>query len=525
MITRTLIDKSTTIKKDNKDNFGLNPVCMLSYGFDVTRALVHFNVEKLRKMVDNKTYSDLSKLRHTLSFKNCASINFKNNRDKIPYNDLNGYKERAVSFTVIAIKVNKHWDMGIGFDNTNDVWVEGKTAVSQYGATWFNSTTEEEWDEGGIYNLDFIEEQYEKYINQDFSASTNNTIISSANTSGITGTTIITEISGITEASGTTAISGITGTTDNKSGWTNNTIIVGAQKFDVGNENFEIDITDYVNKLILGEEENYGICLMFSPQLERSEQKSIQYVGFFNEKTNTIFTPVLETRYDSQINDNRFSFYLNKNNHLYLYSIIGDKFTNLDRIPTCTVDDVEYEVKQETKGVYYIDIKLDSKKYKPNQIIYDVWSNIVYNGEVLEDIELEFVTHSQKMFFNIDETIRTPKTLTPFLIGINNNESITIGEIRTNKLFFRVPYTHTDYILNDSAEYRLYVKDGDREVTIIDWDSVMNISKYGLFTIDTTTLVPSEYHIDIRVHFGEEVRIFKNETTFKIVSDVTNQKR
>ena len=100
-----------------------------------------------------------------------------------------------------------------------------------------------------------------------------------------------------------------------------------------------------------------------------------------------------------------------------------------------------------------------------------------------------------------------------------------MGEIRMNKLFFKIPYTHSDYLLNNSAKYRIYVKDGDREVTIIDWDYVMNISKCGLFTIDTSTLPSAQYYIDINVDFGEEKRIFKNVTTFKIVSDVTKQKR
>ena len=480
MVIRSLIDKSTTIKMNTTFNYGLNPICMLSYGTDVTRALIHFDVSNLKKMYKNRYFTNTKSLTHKLLLKNCASINPEKNSKILPNNDINCYKERAVSFTVLALKVNKEWDMGVGFDNIDDTWIGGKNVTSKNGATWFNATTEKKWDNVGIYTDDYIETQYESYLNND-------------------------EISG-------SSVSG-------------DTIIVGMQKFDVGNENFEIDITEYVNRLINDEEENYGICLMFTPQIEDINNGVCQYVGFFNEKTNTIFTPVLETRYDNNVNDNRFNFYLNKNNRLYLYSIIDDKFENLDTLPVCTIDGVDYEVKQQTKGIYYVDVKLNSKDYKPNQIIYDTWSNIIYQGEILDDVEMEFVTHSQNNFFKINETVTTPKTLNPLLVGINNEENITMGEIRMNKLFFKIPYTHSDYLLNNSAKYRIYVKDGDREVTIIDWDYVMNISKCGLFTIDTSTLPSAQYYIDINVDFGEEKRIFKNVTTFKIVSDVTKQKR
>jgi hypothetical protein len=473
MVIRTLINKSTTIKKDYTENYGLNPICMLSYGTDVSRALIHFDVKKLREMYNNKYFLDLSKLTHKLILKNCGSIVSKKYLDSLPNSDINGFKERAASFTVLAIKVNKNWDMGVGFDNHDDIWAVGDSSLSKDGATWTNATTEETWDENGIYDIDYIDSQYENFL-----------------------------LNGVMQ----------------------NNIVVGVQKFDAGNEDFEIDITDYVNQLLSTNEENHGLCLMFTPQLEDTVRDVCQYVGFFNEKTNTVFTPILETRYDSNINDSRYNFYLNKKNKLYLYSIINDKLENLDELPICQIDGVKYEVKQETKGVYYIDIKLSNKEYKPNQIIYDIWSNLKYDGDLLDDVEMEFVTHSQNNFFKLSDTITTPKQLNPLLIGINNNEKITLGEIRLNKLFFKVPYTHNDYLLNDSAEYRLYIKDGDREFTVINWDKVMSMSKFGLFTIDTSTLVPAEYHLDIRVNFGEEIRCFKNLTTFTIVSDITKQK-
>jgi len=467
MITRTFLDKSTTIKLDSKDNFGLNPICMLGYGVGVYRFLVHFNIDKLKSLVEDKTYCNSDKLTHHLKMKNCGAVDVKNFRNKISCGDMGGIKERATSFDIIAFKVNMNWDEGVGFDNTNDYWSVGKGVVSEDGATWFNASTGNEWEYNGIYTNNFIQDEYEKYI------------------------------SGVED-----------------------TIIVGSQHFDYGNENLDIDLTDYVNSLIDGSETNYGLCIAFSPYLEETTRQYTQYVGFFNEKTNTIFEPVLETRYNFVIKDARYKFVNKKTNNLYLYSYIGGELTNLDRIPTCKINNIEYNVNQATKGCYYITLD-DTSSFDGGKIQYDTWSDIISEGDVLDDVELEFVIHNSKVHFNIGDNIELPKILNPIISGVNDNEKLNVGEKRTIKVFFKVPYTNSEYKLVDKCWYRIYTKDGDREVSVIDWDNINIMSNCNLFTINTDELVPSEYHIDIKADFGGDIKIFKNELSFKIVSEVT----
>lgn len=50
MIERTFIDKQNTIFRDSDDNFGLNPILMLCTGETESRALIRFDIERLRKM-------------------------------------------------------------------------------------------------------------------------------------------------------------------------------------------------------------------------------------------------------------------------------------------------------------------------------------------------------------------------------------------------------------------------------------------------------------------------------------------
>ena len=78
-------------------------------------------------------------------------------------------------------------------------------------------------------------------------------------------------------------------------------------------------------------------------------------------------------------------------NKLYFFVTDNGEYVNLDKLPKCNVNDEYYEVKQNGKGVYYIDIKLTNEDVEPYSILYDTWSDIVLNGENIDDVEMEFV--------------------------------------------------------------------------------------------------------------------------------------
>ena len=482
MLTRTFLDKTTTIKRDTLENFGLHPISMLGYGGGVYRSLLHFDIKKLKSLVNDCTYPDLDKLSHHLLMRNCGDVDAHAFFAKQSTPEMPGIKNRATSFDVILFKVNKHWDEGIGFDNQYDFWDTGKGVVSEDGATWYHSSTEELWDEDGIYSEDYIESQYEAYLNW----------------------------------------------LKDKNG-ENPTIIVGMQHFDHGNENLNIDITDYVNELLEYDdteciEYNYGLCLAFIPELEVMERKQTQYVGFFNNKTNTIFEPVVESRYAEIISDDRMTFYLNKVNKLYLYCYIAGKLQNLDVLPECVINGNNYPVQQEGRGIYSVSVFFNSNLCSKDTVLYDEWTNLKYNGVELDSVELEFVTHSSSVFFAISDEVSKPRVLNPIVVGINSNEKLNKGEERVIKLYFKQPYTKSDFYLVDSCQYRIYVKDGEREITIVDWDNINKMNKCNLFTIKSDELVPAQYHVDIKAMFGDTVKIYKDELNFTVVSDATKMR-
>jgi hypothetical protein len=61
---------------------------------------------------------------------------------------------------------------------------------------------------------------------------------------------------------------------------------IATQHFDKGNENIEIDITDYVNGVLAGDV-NYGLGIAYSRNLELTNSNNINYVGFFTNNTQT----------------------------------------------------------------------------------------------------------------------------------------------------------------------------------------------------------------------------------------------
>lgn len=471
MVTHTFISKCNTIINGYHDNFGLNPIGMLNYGTLISRTLVYFDTEKLTQLVNDGTYCNTESLTHTLKLTNCGSIEMRTFNDMLPSSDVNCVKERATSFTVIAFKIPKEWHRGIGFDNSTDYWYLGKSAVSTEACNWYNAYNGCAWDEEGVYSNDTLSAEYEKFGNGEDS------------------------------------------------------IVIGRQVFEFGNEDFHIDVTDFVNNVIAGKEKNYGIGLAFSPLLESMDKRYTQYVGFFTPNTNTFYKPYLETRYNEAITDDRNNFYLGKSNRLYLFANIGGSLRSLDELPTCTIEGATYPVKMQSKGVYYAEVKFSKKDYSEDTILYDTWSNLKYNGDDIDDIEMEFVTKKPEAYFSMGDSLQQPKSLTVSLSGINDCEKLHQGDKRIIKVLFKVPYTKNEYQIISDAKYKLHVKDGIRYLDVIEWDDIALAGDVNYFTINTSELIPQDYFIDIQLNYGNEIRVFKDELQFRVVDDIMENKK
>ena len=461
MVKHTFLDKCCTIFKGSKLNTGLNPVAELNYGDNISRILIHFDIEELQKLYNDKTFYDLKYLKHVLKMTNCGSVNNDIHNEKL-FSDTCQRKERASSFDVILFKVPKEWDNGKGVDFLGDFWTTNNHIYSDAGCTWYQRINGGLWDEEGIYSSEKLSHEYDKFSAGDES------------------------------------------------------VIIARQHFDIGNENFEFDITDYVNDLILNKDKNYGLCLCFSPLLEMSFTEKDQYVGFFGPYTNTFFHPYLESMYSHPIKDDRDNIRTGKTNRIYLYCKDGDEYLNLDNIPTCEIEGFNNNliVKQHTKGVYYAEFSLKKGEVENDTILYDKWSNLVLNGEKLEGQEFDFVVSEENNLFS-NKTASKSEYI-PSLTGIIPDEMLQVGEIRVVDVIWRKKYT-TNIIKNlENSYFRLYVKDGLKEINVIDYHPINKLYLNSQFVIDTNDFIPNDYFIDIKL--GNTY--YKDVLRFTVLSNI-----
>ena len=140
-------------------------------------------------------------------------------------------------------------------------------------------------------------------------------------------------------------------------------------------------------------------------------------------------------------------------------------------------------------------------------------------------MELEFEVHPAADFFNLGGDIESLSNLMPTISGMNDDEKLYQGDKRELDVVFRLQYSQNEYELTDNAYYRIYVKDGTREIDVIDWDGISTLGRKNMFSINTAELVPYDYYVDIKVELGRETRIYKNKLHFKVISNVTEIKR
>ncbi len=483
MVLRTYLDKFNTIIKDSSLNTGFNQIAELIYGANNTRLLVHFSIDKLKEYVNKNNISDLSKMKHFLKITNCGFIDKKDLYRQEPNMYNNGVKLRASSFDLIFFLIPQEWDNGKGYDmqknffnqsyNTkccDSINVDTSKLLSTDGSNWYKARNGIFWDEEGIYANETLSKEYDNFSSNEGSD-----------------------------------------------------IVIGRQKFDIGDENINVDLSEIVNKMINDEIPNYGIGIAFSPMMEINESENENYIGFFSPKTHTFFKPFLETKYDDNIQDDRTNFVLDKVNRLYLYANVDGFLTNLDEIPSCVIENAPVRVLQASEGVYYAEVKLSSKEYSTNTMYYDVWSNLKYNGEVLDDVEMEFVTKPKESFLNIGSNIDENKRYVPLLYGINDDEEIIRGDIRKIGVYSKNEYSRNKASILKDLYYRIYIKNGEDEIDIISNEKVNRTFNENYFLIDTEMLLPQWYYIDIMYKNSMEKRICKNVLKFKVVNDVTKE--
>jgi hypothetical protein len=495
-ILKSYIDKNNTIISNSYVNTGRNPVIELNFGasdfvvpnYGYTRFIFDLDLSLLRENIASGVISTgcTTGMTHVLQMTNTSSFD-----NELLNSFMSNERRRATSFDLILFRIPKtsgdtgnpqSWDEGVGYDysdfnlnqnspygGSNPLTYVDSRAYSTRPSNWYQTTTIFEWSQEGIYN-----NKNEGLINY----------------SDLT--------------------------------------IIAQQHFEFGNEDLNMDMTDEINGILNGTITGVtGWGIAYLPQIENISGITESYsVAFFSRHTQTFYQPFLQTTYDDLIQDNRNQFLKNQINKLYLYVYQNGDLVNLDSDPTVTILDqkgaevpgmIGLTTCLRTKGVYEVVVPNGFTGPTPC-VYYDVWSGLVINGQSIPNVENQFVLQQYSAGIQIGSSSKEPQKFGFDFYGILQNEKILNSDIRKVGVTIKKAYTGQQMLLDISAFYRVYVKEGTTEVQVQDWTPINRTPNEYYFIFDMRDKIPNQYYVDIQVNSSGEKDTYKKELTFQIVN-------
>lgn len=301
--------------------------------------------------------------------------------------------------------------------------------------------------------------------------------------------------------------------------------IISTISFDNGNENINVDITDYVNGVLTGDTDN-GLGLAFSLIFEVLSPDNDQSVSFFTKYTQTFFEPFVESFFNDRIEDNRSEFAVNISQNLYLYVTKGGNFYDLDSLPTVDITDAtnnpifgldELLVTKVKKGVYKVAFGIPINLCDGKKFYYDNWHNLSIDEVAIPDVIQKFVPKPYTSQYTIGANQTELERYKIQFFGVKQNEKIKRGEKRKIVVSFKSINDPKTALFNE-VYYRMYIKEGRTNVTIHDWTQV-DMTNENSFTLDTSIYIPREYFIEIKGKTHNEEIFYNNEIQFEIISE------
>ena len=313
------------------------------------------------------------------------------------------------------------------------------------------------------------------------------------------------------------------------------TQIIGSEHFEKGDEDIEIDVTDYINQRLFGTGytgtsaftgSSFGLGIKFPDSFEALDPTMRQAVAFHAKHTNTYYEPYIETLIDDNIKDDRNYFYLDKDNDLYLYVNVGGFQQN---ITVNKVDIYDYEdnlvttlsgssIVHVSKGIYKITLNIDSNTYPDAVIFKDIWSLTVNSRTTTHEGEFYLISPYKFYDFSNANQINFENYFFYFW-GISEKENIRAGVTKKIKLTIKELYANQNNFLPLDIEYRLFTTIGKKyELDLIPFTPVNRTNKGYEFNLDTSWLIPQDYYLQIRMKNGD---YYENKQTlsFTVVSN------
>lgn len=306
-----------------------------------------------------------------------------------------------------------------------------------------------------------------------------------------------------------------------------NPIIVETIHFDNGDENIDVDITNYVNGVVVSGNTNHGLGLAFDILYQDLSAEFDQSVAFFSKYTQTFYEPFVESVFEDRIQDHRQSFIGERQNNLYLYVTKGTNFYDLDNLPIVDIlDSASTPITGLTgltttkirKGIYEVTFGISGLLCDGKRFFYDKWKNLTIDGVSIADVTQKFVPKpfTAQYSFGSNPT-EIQKYVTQFS-GIKQNEKIIRGELKKIVLGFKsmdIPHAQ----LFDEVHYRIFVKEGRTNVIVNDWTQVDMTTTENSFYLDTSYMIPREYFMEFKAKTHTEEIFYDEYVKFEILSE------
>ena len=302
--------------------------------------------------------------------------------------------------------------------------------------------------------------------------------------------------------------------------------VIGTISMDNGNENLNVDITDYVNSIVVSGNTNHGLGIAFSVLYQDLSPAIDQSVSFFTKYTQTFFEPFVESVFDDRIDDNRDNFIAEVNQNLYLYVTKGSNYYDLDSLPTVDILDYNNAVisglgnlttTKIRKGIYKVTFGLSGLLCDGKRFYFDKWKGLSIDGVSIDNVTQKFVPKPYTSLYTIGTN---PVELQRYVIqffGLQLNEKIKSGENRKVVVTFR-SLDYPKSVLFDEVYYRIFVKEGKTQVNVFEWTQLDKTNENSFF-LDTSIMIPREYWVEIKGKTHNEEIFYKDLIKFEIVSE------
>ena len=304
-----------------------------------------------------------------------------------------------------------------------------------------------------------------------------------------------------------------------------NPTVIDTVHFDNGNEDLNVDVTNYVNGIITGNT-NHGLGLAFAVVYQDLTPEVDRSVAFFTKYTQTFFEPYVETFFDDRINDDRNNFVEKVNQNLYLYVTKGTNFYDLDTLPTVDILDSTNTIisglsnltsTKIRKGVYKITFGLDGVLCDGKRFFFDKWKGLSLDGVDISDVIQKFIPKPYTSLYTVGQNQTDLDRYVIQFFGIKQNEKVKRGEKRKIVVTFRSINNPVNSLF-DEVYYRLFIKEGRTDVIVHDWTQI-DVTNENSFTLDTTIYIPREYFMEIKGKTHNEEIFYNEHIKFEILSE------